>query len=140
MVTCAVTSLTGEQLIALITLLVATLSGGIGASFKRWADAKVVKETAALQAEASQSKALSDAWLRMVDAAEKREAASNDRVEKALAGLAAVTAALSEQTAASKMMLEEIKRGSESLAANKTTLEEVRRVVTQLDASFRERR
>ena len=139
-------TLTGEQLIALVTLIITTLGGGIGVAFKRWADAKVASQTIELKTEADKSKALADAQERLVNAAEKREFAANERAEKreaeanartdrAIASTAQLTAAVGELSATLKLLGT---GQTDMMTMQKQIQEELRKCSTAIDGFGRD--
>lgn len=139
-------TLSGEQLIALVTFLVTTISSGIGVAFKRWADAKIARQTALLKAgaekqaaelkaDAEREKALSDAWERLVTSAEKREMAANERTDKTVASMATLTATVGELTTTLKL----VSTSSTDMMANQVKmLEEMRKCSQGIDILSRD--
>lgn len=135
-------TLTGEQLIALVTLIMTTLGGGIGVAFKRWADAKVVSQTADLKAEADKgkvaadtSKALADAWERLVVSAEKRETAANERNDRTLASVGTLTTTMSELSGTLKLLGGAT---TDMIDNQKVILDELRKCSVAVDGVSRE--
>lgn len=128
-------TLSGEQVIALVTLLMTTISGGIGVAFKRWADAKVASQTAWLKSNAETEKALSSAWERLVTSAEKREVAANERTDKTIASLGTLTATVADLTVTLKL----VSSSSTDMVANQIKmLEEMRKCSQSIDGLSRD--
>jgi kynureninase len=101
-------AITAEQLLAILGLIIGP-SSLVGVLVKRWADDRAESRAAETKAQADQAKALADAWARLVDAAEKREVAANDRTDRSIASIAQLTSALTELTNTNKLVLKEIK-------------------------------
>lgn len=110
--------LTGDQVLAVLALILGP-SSVVGVVVKRWSDDRAVskaaeslkeKETEANKAlrEAEVNKALASAWERLVDSAEKREAAANDRNDRAITSISGLTSALNDLTNINKLVLDAI--------------------------------
>ncbi len=128
-------TLSGEQLVVLVTLLVTTASGGVGFVAKRVADAKVIRQTAELKVEAERNAALSSAWERLVSSAERREEAANERTDRTIASVAQLTSTVGELSATLKLLASASKDVTES---QRSILDELKRCSASIDGLGRD--
>jgi hypothetical protein len=104
-------------------LVFTTTAPGVGFLVKMWADRKIATANKAAKATADAAVALEEANRHIRDTAERREAAANERADKALGTIAALTEVATEQS-----------------HVLKATFEEVRRVGSNVDVLLRDRR
>jgi hypothetical protein len=122
-------NLNGEQIITLVGLVMTALSGGVGFLAKRWADGRILVETAELKANADRDKALADAWLRMVTKAEEREDAAIGRIKATTETMNELSLAVRQFADIGRVTTEEVKRNGERMERLLRRQESIERVL-----------
>lgn len=96
------------------TLAFTTLCGGVGWTVKRWADRRLVEATAEAKVAGETASRLALTQERLIESAERRELEANKRTDAAIAGLARLTDVVTEMSATSKTLAEEVRRGNQN--------------------------
>ena len=99
---------------AFLTLIFTTATGGIGWAIKRWSDRRLAEAHDEATRATDTATRLAATQERLIAAAERRELESGKRTDAAIAGIARLTDIVTELSAISKTLAEEVRRGNQN--------------------------